>query len=205
MPALPVPAGPALLQGSPPLDWVGVGIVLSVVGGFLLANAILFRHPKSLVEEHFRGSRPSLGAIRDYVFHRVQVHLGFLFLLVGFGLQLFGRYTMTPRTTPEFPMVAVGVSLLAVIALEAGGWWLSHALFRRYVREDFLRHPPDFETDTALAREVGALFGMRSSGEETVTSYAERLRRELGLPDPGRRVPRAPRVPLGAEPEEDPI
>ena len=29
-------------------DWTGVGIILAIVGGFLLANAILFRHPRTL-------------------------------------------------------------------------------------------------------------------------------------------------------------
>ena len=67
-------------------DWFGVGLVTSIVGGFLLANSILFRHPRTLVEDHFGGSRRRLASIRSYIFHRLQVHLGFLFLLTGFGL-----------------------------------------------------------------------------------------------------------------------
>jgi hypothetical protein len=185
-------------------DWWGVGLVLCLVGGFLLANAILFRSPKGLVEEHFQGARPKLRSIRDYVFHRVQVHLGFFFLLAGFGLQLFGHYNGAPATT-ELPVFAIGVVVLWVVGLEIGGWWLSHALFRRYLREYFLQHPPDFETDIALAREVGRLFDMKSSADETVQSYVERLRRELRLPAldrPGRRERPLARVGL-SEVEED--
>ncbi len=197
--SLPIPIAPQASLGD--TDWFGVGLVLAIIGSFLLANAILFRHPRSLVQEHFRGARPRLQSIRDYVFHRVQVHLGFLFLLVGFGLQLYGHYRpRAPLESPEFPVFAVGVVVLLVVAFEIAGWWLSHALFRRYVRDYFLRHPPDFDTDIELAREVGGLFGMRSSGDETVQSYVARLRRELGLPEPGRRG-RPPVV--EGEPEED--
>ncbi|MEM7308541.1 MAG: hypothetical protein AAF682_17800 [Planctomycetota bacterium] len=192
-------------------DWFSVGLVLTLLGGFLLANAIVFRSPKGLVREHFRGARPQLRSIRDYVFHRVQVHLGFLFLLAGFGLQLYGHHN-GDGTPGEFPVLAIGVVALVVVALEIGGWWLSHVLFRNYLRDYFLQNPPDFETDIELAREVGALFDMRSSGDETVQSYVERLRRKIGLPVQGRRErgPRTPEAPadygapgMPAEVEED--
>lgn len=191
-----------LAQGSlTHADWFAIGLVLSIVGGFLLANAILFRHPRTLVQEHFRGSRVQLRSIREYIFHRVQVHLGFVFLLVGFGLQLYGHFRPPPAAAEgQFPTLAIGLILLVLVALEIGGWWLSHALFRRYVREYFLGYPPDFETDMELAREVGTLFGVKSSGEETVESYLERLRLAVGIPDPGRRA----RRPMAeAEPDEE--
>ena len=56
------------------------GLVASIVGCFLLANSILFRHPRTLLADYF-GSRRRLSSIREYIFHRVQIHLGFLFLL----------------------------------------------------------------------------------------------------------------------------
>ena len=30
-------------------DWMAIGLVLAIVGSFLLANSILFRHPRQLV------------------------------------------------------------------------------------------------------------------------------------------------------------
>ena len=32
-------------------DWSAIGLVLAIVGSFLLANSILFRHPRQLVSE----------------------------------------------------------------------------------------------------------------------------------------------------------
>jgi hypothetical protein len=173
-----------LLPDAIPPDWVAVGLVLSIVGGFLLANAILFRHPRDLVTEHFGGNTTRLRSIRAYVFHRLQVHLGFLALLTGFGFQLYGHYRPLPIPAGErgFPTLWVGAVLIAVVILEIVGWWLSHWLFRCYVRQYFLAHPPVLETDMRLARELGELFGIQSAGDDSVQSYLARIRSELGLP-----------------------
>jgi len=164
-------------------DWVGVGLVLAIVGGFLLANSILFRHPRGLVEEHFGAPRKRLASVREYIFHRLQVHLGFLFLLAGFGLQLYGRYQgQAAEARPQsFPTAWVGIVLLAVVALEVLGWWASHRLFRRHLRRHFRAHPPDLESDVRLARELGELFGIQSAGDDSVPAYLARIRREIGL------------------------
>jgi len=167
-------------------DWVSVGLVLSILGSFLLANSILFRHPRQLVEEHF-GKKPArLRPVREYIFHRVQVNLGFLFLLTGFGLQLYGRLAPPPAAPREFPTAWVGLAILAAVLLLAAGWWWSQRLFRSYVRQYMLAHPPDFETDPRFAREVGELFGVDTAGLDTVQSLAKRLRERIGLPDPDR-------------------
>jgi len=177
---LPHPA-----QDSPP-DLFGIGLVLSIVGCFLLANSILFRHPRTLIVDFFQRTERQLASIREYIFHRVQIHLGFLFLLTGFGFQLFGHFRPQPGQGPdgarEFPILWVGVIALAVVALELLGWWLSHAKFRRYLRAHFLQHPPSLETNMRQAREIGDLFGVASQGDDSVQSYLLRIRRKIGLP-----------------------
>ena len=85
-----------------------------------------------------------------------------------------------------FPKAWVGALVAAVVALELGGWWLSHALFLRYVRAHFRAHPPALEGDLALARELGELFGIDSDGNDSVQSYLLRIRRRIGLPDSDR-------------------
>jgi len=177
----------ALLEAEGPSDAVGVGLVLASVGGFLLANSIVFRHPRTLLAEFFGEKRGKLTSIRGYIFHRLQIHLGFLFLLIGFGLQVFGHYH---GTNTSFPVSWVGAVLFAVVALEVSGWWLSHALFRRYVREYFHEHPPNLESDMALLRELGELFGIPATGDDTVQSYLQRVRSKLGVS--GARRPEVP-------------
>jgi hypothetical protein len=178
-------------------DWFGVGLLLCLAGGFLLANAALFLTPRA--RESFHGIRSDLRALRDAVFFRVQIFLGFLFLLSGLGLELFGRYAGDAGPA-EFPVFAAGGVVLAVVLFEVAGSWVSHAFFRRSLREHFLRQALDLESDSALAREVGGLIDMPSRSDETVQSYVERLRRALSLPAPGRRERPLPRA---TEADED--
>ncbi len=184
-------------------DWAAIGLVLAILGAFLLGNAILFRHPRTLVEEFF-GSRTSgvrLHAIREYVFHRAQVAVGFL-----------GRYCPTAPASsalgeraepPSFPAAWVGAILVLTIALLAAAWWWARHSFRRHVRGHLRREPPDFEADLRLAREVGDLFGVESSNDDTVQSYLERLHLALELPPPERRGRRETPLPRMEELEAD--
>jgi hypothetical protein len=180
---------------SPP-DAFGLGLVLMLVGGFLLANTVFLRSPRELVREHFGGAGRRLVSIRGLIFQRLQVHLGLVFLLAGVALQLYGYYggpadEGAPRS---FPTPWVGAIAVAVIALELGGWWLAHALFLRCVREHFHDHPPALEADLALARELGDLFGIESDGEDSVQTYLSRIRRRLGLTVDPTPAPRRPRI-----------
>lgn len=198
--SLPQGAGSAPASGadwnSP--DWAVIGLVLAILGSFLLANAILFRHPRHMVRERFGHQKTQLRTIREYIFHRVQVSLGFTCLLSGFGLQLFGHYRPLPETAAlSFPVVWVTLVAVAVIGLLVAGWWWSLWVFRRYVRKYFQGNPPDFEADLEMAREVGELFGITSHGDDTVHSYVERLRARMKIP---RRAPRA--VEATDEPDE---
>ena len=163
-------------------DWNSVGLVMAIVGAFLLANAILFRHPRALVEEHFSGKRRHLTTIRDFIFHRVNIHLGFFFLLAGFAVQLYGELQPAPPTPREFPTAWVGAILLVALGLEVVGWWWSNRLFQRYVREYLVENPGELAIEGRLAREVGQLFAIPAEPEDTVESYLARLCVRLGLP-----------------------
>lgn len=186
-----IEAGPEAGGAGP--DWVAVGLVLALLGTFLLGNAILFRHPRTLVEEFFGGPARGvrLHAIREYVFHRAQVAVGFTYLVAGFGLELLGRYSSSASAegpaSRSFPVGWVGALLVLTIALLAAAWWWARHSFRSHVRGHLRRELPDFEADLRLAREVGDLFGVESRKEDTVQSYLERLHAAIDLPPPERR------------------
>lgn len=169
-------------------DWTSLGSMLAIVGVFLLANGILFRSPRTMVEERFGRKPIALRTIREFIFHRVQMTLGFAFLLGGFSLQLYGRLRPEPPTAfadaGSSLALWIGILVVGAVVLEVVGWWWSLVSMRRYVRAWLLENPPNFETDMALAREVGELFGIGSHDDDTVQTYGARLRKEVGLPPP---------------------
>ena len=163
-------------------DWTMLGHMLAIVGCFLLANGILFRNPRALVAERLGGAPKHMRAIREFVFHRVQMALGFLFLVLGFAAQMLGH--ARPRAVSDeggSAVMWIGLVLVLAVVLEVAGWWWSLHSLRSHVRSYLRVNPPEFETDLPLAREVGELFGIESRADETVQSYAARLRASLGL------------------------
>lgn len=193
-------------------DFVTVGLLLAVVGSFLLGNAILFRHPRDMVRERFAASPaaplaarvvPLLG-IRAQIFHRLQVSTGFFYLVLGFALQLVGRFRpLDPGVEPSFPVFWITAIALTTAVLLALGWWWSSRVFRRYVRAHLAQYPPAFEADTVFAREVGELFGIESHADDTVESYAARLRTELKLRPPDRSGRPEVRAPFQTDDDDD--
>lgn len=193
-------------------DFVTVGLLLAVVGAFLLGNAILFRHPRDLVRERFAASPaaplaarvPPLLGIRAQIFHRLQVSTGFFFLVLGFTLQLVGRFRpLKPGLEPAFPVFWITAIALTTALLLGLGWWWSSRAFRHYVRAHLAQYPPAFEADTVFAREVGELFGIESHADDTVESYSARLRTELKLRAPDRTGPGPVRAPFGGDLDDE--
>ena len=166
-------------------DWTSLGLVSCIVGAFLIANSTLFEHPRSLVGRYFGRSLGRLQSVREYVYNRVQTTLGFAFLLAGFGFQLIGRFREAPPGEAPLSMPWVGVIVAVAIGLLFSGWWWSVWAFRRYVREYFTENPRDFLAEPGVAREVGELFGIESSDDDTVEDYVARLISETGLPHRG--------------------
>ncbi len=165
-------------------DWTSLGIVTAMLGAFLIASATLLEHPRRLVARYFGRSSGRLQTVREYVYNRLQVVLGFAFLLIGFGMQLVGHFLSLPEGAEPLNMAWVGALVFAVVVMLFGGWWWSLWAFRRYVREYFTAHTTRFETQGALVREVGELFGVEPSANDTVVTYAERVRQAAGLPAP---------------------
>ncbi|HTF87784.1 MAG TPA: hypothetical protein VK843_05200 [Planctomycetota bacterium] len=167
-----------------PPDWGSLGLVLCLAGGFLLAHGTLVRDPQTLVEERFGSQRADLRSLRSMLFHRVQTLLGFGLLLLGFAAQLYARAVPQAGGSVGSAALWTGAVVLAAALLELSAWWWSLVTVRRHLRAWFRQHPPDFDRDPGLAREVGDLFAIDSLRDEAVQSYADRLRRELGLSAP---------------------
>lgn len=194
-----------LRSGTVATDWEAVGLLAAIIGSLLFANAILFRHPRALVEEHFGGAPRRLVSLRGYTFRRINIHLGLLLLIAGFGLQLFGR--LSPPAEPGFPWAWLVALLVGIGVLELVAWGAAQRMFLRYLKKHLRAHPEVLDGDAGLARELGGLLGLASSPEDSVSSYVARLKSLLGAPaGPGETLDPSPRrarhTPLGFPPDD---
>ncbi len=195
------------MRQEPATDFAGIGLLLALAGALLLGNVVLFRHPRTMVAD-FLGEAPRrLSSLREHLFRRVQVTLGFVLLVAGLAFQLYGHVALRERDLarpdPSVPWLFVGSLALLLVLLEIVLWFGSRALYRRYLREHFLENPPDLESDLGLARELGELYGVLSKEGDSVQSYLFRIRQQIGLPTATRAKREERRSLATAEVEEE--
>ncbi len=162
-------------------DWHSVGLVLAGLGAFLIGIAVLARGHRGLVSELLGARARGLVRLREMLFQRALLVVGFAWLAAGFALELLGH--LHPVTSPSFPVAWAGAILVATLALLGLAWAWALRAARSAVREHLLQAPRDLAADMGLARELGELFGVESRPEDTVETFVERLERSIGLPE----------------------
>lgn len=183
-------ASDPLATGVPETDWSSVGLLLAIVGAFLIGCALLARGHKPLVEALFGERRSRASGLREAIFQRALLVVGFTWLAAGFALELFGR--LRPATTPAFPVAWSAGIAVATGALLGLAWVWSSREARRSIREHLRAQPRDLRQELALARELGELFGVESRAEDTVGTYLERLHAAMGIEAPRKKVRETP-------------
>ncbi len=124
-------------------------------------------------------------ALREALFLRAQLVVGFTWLALGFACQLVGRFH--PSRDPAFPVAWTGAIVVATGVLLALAWAWSLRAARELVREELRQRGIDLCDEPALARELGELFGVESRSEDTVETYTARLASAIGLAPARRR------------------
>lgn len=181
---LPLAAASALVPRA-----FDLACLLGALGAFLLGNAFLLASPRRFVAERLSGDRPPLAALRESLFQRFLVGLSCAYLCAAFALALADGGA--PRERDEagaFPVAAAALVLVGTLAFVALGAWWSARDFRSLVRRALARGPVDLDADPELAREIGELFGVPAREADTVNTYAQRLRSELGIQAQKRRA-----------------
>jgi hypothetical protein len=157
-----------------------IGLTCNLIGVFFLANSIIFRRTRKVIEEFFGVGAGSLAAVRDYSLNKMQVVIGFLFLNTGFLLLGFSYLDeIRERITTVVICLAI-VAFAGIVYLI--GLTYSRRNFRRYLRDFFHAHPWDFEQNMALTQEIGSYLGIRRRPDMSVNDYVRAVRSALELP-----------------------
>ena len=166
-----------------------IGLTCNLVGVFFLANSIIFRRPRKVIEEFFGVGVGALATIRDYALNKIQVIIGFLFLNAGFLLQAFAHLDLlADRWTTVMISLAIVFSAVAVYLI---GAVYSRRSFKRYLREFFQSHAWSFTDNMAVTKEIGVFLGIRHTQDMTVEDYVRKVRQALGVTTPPKPLPSA--------------
>jgi hypothetical protein len=174
-----------------PIDWTIVGLTLNIVGIFFLASSITFKKPRRVVQEFFGIEKTgSLKSIREFLLNKVQVYIGFLFLIGGYVMQiavLLAR-SRPPGTRlvsePNF-LVIVGVLVASIIGvtivLKILQIFWSHRVFRKLLIDFFRDFEFPLEQYPALAKEIGELLEIPQVKDESIDEYLHKVRKALRI------------------------
>ncbi len=166
-------------MGSPELSVIGLTCCL--VGVFFLASSIIFRKLRTVIQEFFGVRSRSLNAIKDYTLNNLQVALGFLFLTLGFLLEISSRLeTLVSHTTTT--LVCLAIFALAFLTYLVGAYY-SRRSFKKYLRQFFQDYPEAFNKEMVLTKEIGEFLGIPHTQESTVEDYLQRVKRALRMPE----------------------
>lgn len=171
---------------------VVLGVVCQLLAGVLFTSAVARGHPRQLLRDLLGGMPPGLEALRTAIFSRVQNQAAAIYYTLGLALMLAGF--LSPGAAADWRLEATGaVVLVCGLALYMlFSRRFADRLLRRHLLEHLRANPFPFEEHVDLARQVGELFGVQSTGDDTLESYAARLRSALGLPEvTGRRSRRS--------------
>ncbi len=158
-----------------------VGLTCCLVGVFFLANSIIFRKLKNVIAVFFNVKMRSLHTIKDYPLNNLQVALGFIFLAVGFLLQVYAHLAEVPLRTTLW-LVCGGIVVGAVLVYLVAKSYSRHT-FKKYLREFFRSHPDAFSRDGQMVKEIGEFLGIRHTEEMTVEDYQQKVRIALRIDD----------------------
>lgn len=164
-----------------PAELTVIGLTCCLVGVFFLANSIIFRKLKNVIATFFGVKMRSLNTIKDYTLNNLQVSFGFVFLAVGFLLQMYAHLQgVSPDNQGMMWLVCGAIVVFAVFVYLVGKSYSRHT-FKKYVRRFFQSYPEAFNKDINVTKEIGEFLGIVHTAEMTVEEYLQKVREALRM------------------------
>lgn len=129
----------------------------------------------------------SLAPLRRAMEAKARGQASAIYLVFG-GISFSASFLVQISMGPIFTWVTGAVLIVAGIGfLFALEGYVSTAM-RHMLQAHLRKHPFPFEDNIAMTREIGELFGVQSSPEDTLDGYLIRLREVLGIDEEPSRL-----------------
>jgi len=172
-----------------------------ILGSFFAMKSISIKTPKYVLHELLSFKVNKSRFFRKYIGQRLDSVMAFMFLFFGFALLLY----LEVQALGEKPQpsgfdnwwLVIGITVVAMLSiaylLSRIARYFSNKVFIENIRFMIETHNYPLESDEAFVLELGRVMRVRKDDEDTVESYAAKVRAKMRLPPAP--TPRSARVP----------
>lgn len=175
------------------LDLNVMGLTFNIVGIVFLANSIKFKRMRRVVHEYFGVEKMyPLKEIREHVVRKIQVYMGFLFLMLGYVIQISAiiysnvSADTTSMIKPNLLAVAgilvVSIAFITLLLKIVEVNW-TRVSFKRLLIDFFRDHQWELVRNQDIAKEMGELLKVPRNKDDSVEDHVLRIKQALHMED----------------------
>ena len=176
------------------LDLNVMGLTFNIVGIVFLANSIKFKRMRRVLHEYFGVEKMyPLKEIREHVVRKIQVYMGFLFLLLGYVIQITGIISsdnvsddassmIRPNLLAVGGILIVSIAMITLILKIVEKNW-TRVSFKRLLIDFFRDHQWELVRNTDIAKEMGELLKIPRHKDDSIEDYILKIKQALHIED----------------------
>ncbi|MCU0728426.1 MAG: hypothetical protein MUE73_22015 [Planctomycetes bacterium] len=160
-----------------------IGICLNLLGLFFVVISIIVKSPRTMMRELLGLRVDRLKTYKYFIAQRLEVAVGFLFLLFGSSLLILAELEEagTVRGVGAYLVVTMLAMAVAGFLLYRSCAILARKLFIRAFRTYATKYRFPIHRDEDLLKELGDILRIPLGEHETIESLAKKIREELEL------------------------
>ena len=163
-----------------------LGSCLVILGVSFVVLAIIVKSPRTMMRELLGVKVDRMKTYKYFIAQRLEAVLGFLFILIGTSLQIYANLA---QYSEEGKVKHLGVYLLiTILGIAVIGVLLYRScaviakwIFIRSFRNFATRHRYPLHRDESLLVELGDILEIPRDEEETIETFAKKIREKLEL------------------------
>jgi len=168
-----------------------IALCSSILGVFFLAKSMTVKSPKYMLHELLRFKVNKSRFFRHYIGQKLEAIIGFVFLLFGFGIQIYLEVeALRDQPGRSYGLtnwwlvvgVTVGASAAIVFLLSKITRFFSGRIFVELTRFMVETHRYPLASDESLVLELGRILRVPREDEDTLESYTKRVLDRMKVP-----------------------
>jgi hypothetical protein len=159
-----------------------VGWCLIILGAFFIALSIVVKSPRTMMRELLNVKVDRLKTFKYYIARRLEAALGFLFILMGASLQIYSLLADDhARNLGVYLVVTVLVMCVLGFFAYRSCTHLAKTIFVRLFKNYAAKYRFPIHRDEDLMKELGDILAIPRDDDETIETFATKIRDKLDL------------------------